>query len=786
MPATTAEVPATEILGKALDCDRENARALALDAELTATPSPTPLAKSYEKAWSIFAGENIAPLQEIVLAILLWAFVALALVWMLPYIARNHLAGRLGEKVTVARTVGVLLVSAGAVCGTAGVTWWGPAAFPVGLVLTAAGVWLWDFVRRSQLKLRVTVQGSEPDKAAANLRGIIADMGAAFPRGVEVPIGPDVTFLTDVDFTVVGAKDVTNALKAVLQAVKPYVPWELLINVVTDDRLAVVLSRNGEQVASEIVDRTSLRLDTASMKELAEPGAKKDDPVVVPALWTFPAALAVVRIAEIHRRPAGLGGATNWRSIAYHHIATTQLRPLHPTAERAILGRAVDLDPGNLAAALAFWNSSYRYDDEAGRLNEYRTLLLSILDMLPRGTESPLEPEAIQATRRSQGQTLIDDLGLLTRELKFSAGSRTSSPEIVDELLHIIDRVVRPESPARADWIRLLRRMLSDPAAVIAAVAAAHEDLSTEGLSEAIRVVSAKLGDDETACAGDIDCALTAVYPATPEPALQLRARYSLVATMVNLGYLGYGTYRDIRREYNGLWAQAEEFSAIDARLLELMRTMRPRVALLGKSVAQLAQLTDQKYPDLSPVVGGPYLHYLAACAAVPGPGRERNAEWVDIAVRHLGVADLDAQLKGNHPSDPQFARLRQKAKYRAKYATKIESDILAIEPFATWATVLRTAGLVGSAQIADAAPRDLQMLGISPPQAQWLITAAQLAESVRGRKKVRAWYVPITGFLLKRGICALGPSAQHLEGDLMKELAKLTSHPKSLATLWN
>ncbi len=89
--------------------------------------------------------------------------------------------------------------------------WWEVA---LAVVVTALGLFVWDYWRRHQLKLLVLVDGKDTDKAASNLQGIIADLGSANPRGMESPIGPDATFLKDVDLTSFGAGKWANAVKS--------------------------------------------------------------------------------------------------------------------------------------------------------------------------------------------------------------------------------------------------------------------------------------------------------------------------------------------------------------------------------------------------------------------------------------------------------------------------------------------------------------------------------------------------------------------------------------------
>lgn len=648
-PNTAACVLTTDdssLLSGAFTCDRENATTLALNATLkdaeTATAPTT---------WADFTAKNVAPWQDLVVAFLLWLVVSAALAQLLPLLTRNFLA----HAPPPVGAVGMLVVAAGAAVGTFGAvmhttwtawaeqnaTWalWAFAGIDAGVkangsgwcmvaggLISAVGLLLWDWRRRSTKKLLVTVDGEDTAKAVDNLRGIIADMGSANPRGVLMPVGPDATFLKDVDFTTFGVGGWANAVKSFVLAIKPHVPWNLAVSVVSDDRLAVTLRRNHAPIASEVIDRTWLKLDAGSLADLEKdaPASEKlpagEEPEKA-QLWPFPAALALCSMAEVSWHAPGLGGATNWRGMALQHLATSQLRRRR-TVSRVLLGRALDLDPHNHAASLAYWRAIYRDASSEEQLTRYRDLLKELVKKI----EERREPAILLRALYSLTATQIN----------------LSDPDAGDSQRRLADLVDR---------------------------------LTPSGVGRSWRAFTAELGFDRT-----------------------------------------HG-----------------------AR--ELALTMKPLVEDLAK-MADPAQLEDEG-------AGGPSRHYSQACVTRNEPLR---------AVPLLQLADVEPDLAAWRALDPQLESLHEDPAYREAFGKEVPTDLLGIEPFASYQNVLKPAGLTTATQFVDLGRPALQrQLDVPYWIAERMVRLAGFAVTLDERG-LGEWAVPLTDLLGKKNIESLKP----------------------------
>ncbi|MGV8907410.1 MAG: hypothetical protein ACOH1Y_00365 [Propionicimonas sp.] len=776
----------------ALSCDRENVKAVELNAAAT-----TSAAQDLQKKWAKLAERQILPLENLALAAMLWLAISLAILWLAPFVLRNTGLPEREDRPS-ARPLGIGLVLLGAISGTflaaqSGIT---PA---LGVMLTAIGLALWDNTRRGQLRLAVTVAGDEDAHSASNLRGIIADMGSALPRGVEVPVGPDVTALKDVDFTVFGAGNVVNALKVLLMLVKPYAPWELAINVVNDGRLAVVVRRNNEQFASEIIDRTSLGLDAQSLAQQTTGGAAgkptarskeenaKDADTSV-AMWPFAAALMLTQMAAKHQFD-GLGGATNSRSIALHHIATTQFR--HTPTEIGLLARSVDLDPGNTPAAIAFWNALYRESTDTDDLKHYVALLKGVptrLGVTESYSLGPANTDVVRETLTAAVELLDGGPAVL--------GPDDRGAELGLKLDALLDELGAPGEvttfTARA--MTGLRGTLDELRSYLVVPRAIEEIFDSEDLEPATGSVGAQLGalKDQLTRVGNLNTRLANANRVLPTPSrvadakeagLLLRAQYSLIATYINLAYLGHGTFAEVHDAWASL---SEELTVVlhdpGHRAHELAVTMRPRVDVAGQSIMKLTAL-DSAFADVQATGGGPQMHYAAACALIQwGPGSGSKGKILDsvarIAVRHLKIADLNPHLKAFRSKDPQLVALRTRTAYLDAFGEKVEDDLLAIEPFLTYARLLRSLGLNNAESIARTSPGYLVSLGMPAGVAARMIRASDLAVAVAGRG-LKEWQVPITDFLQQQNIWRVGPDVVPVFEELTKALQALASRPE-------
>lgn len=370
----------------ALACDRENL----LATELNDPPSPSRTA-TMKKIWESGVLDYFKPLGGLTLAFVSWIAVAYLLVKLTPTILRNR--GIRDHSRSSGRDGlygGVGLVLLGALIGTFGTALSKTNTFLVmGVTSSLVGVLVWDSWRRGQNKLAVIVEGEGTSTGSPDIRGIITDLANSGPRGIDMPVGLDEKILQELDFTFLGGASWTNALKSLLVQIKPYSPWQLRVDVVSKDRLVAVIQRNHEVQDQAFVDRIQLRLNQ-------DDGTGTTDAL---SLWPFAAAMAVTHIARAHGSDQSLAGATNWKSVAYYHLATSAVRDEDDSGSGhqtrlELLGRAVDLDPHNLLARYALWSTQYRHATDTTSLS--RSLLS--LEPLVKDSKSQRQPALYMRT----------------------------------------------------------------------------------------------------------------------------------------------------------------------------------------------------------------------------------------------------------------------------------------------------------------------------------------------------------------------------------------------------
>jgi hypothetical protein len=101
-------------------------------------------------------------------------------------------------------------------------------------------------------------------------------------------------------------------------------------------------------------------------------------------LRTAAAAFILLTLSKrYYHLKAGLSGATDWSSVAMQVIATDPACQLNAHDKRALLANAVAEDDGNMAAQLAFLNTSYRTTADQRENRLYAKKLSSLLKKVP-------------------------------------------------------------------------------------------------------------------------------------------------------------------------------------------------------------------------------------------------------------------------------------------------------------------------------------------------------------------------------------------------------------------
>lgn len=247
----------------------------------------------------------------------------------------------------------------------------------IGLVLAAAlaallGVFLttWWLATTLRVEIKVTHDDDQEKRAeAALVTALLYELGAQKPRGLEVPRGADVTALAGA-LTALPENAFGKAIRQVLETLFGTTPWVANIEGGTNGR-TVSLSRNGRPVGSVLIDGQIYGAMTPSTDQKGPPDPLAEAPL------RMASAFILFTLAEEHpSMKAGLAGATDWRSVGLHYIATTLLAAdAHTEKRKEILARALDLDSGNLAAQLAYRHATDRKSSDAQVLIKYREWL---------------------------------------------------------------------------------------------------------------------------------------------------------------------------------------------------------------------------------------------------------------------------------------------------------------------------------------------------------------------------------------------------------------------------
>ncbi len=243
-----------------------------------------------------------------------------------------------------------------------------------GVSAAALGVLLTGTVLATRLRLTVDVtsgsgsrSSSEDGAGGVHLVALLAELGAEPPRGLEAPTTTDVRALGGSALSELPQQAFAKAVLTVVQWLLGSVPWRVTVEETGPDHLAVVVTRNGRAAGSAVVDRARLLGSGTKSPKAAEAAAKID-------LHRAAAAVVLMTLSRHHPGFDGLCGATQWRSLAFYYIAQTDLEKT-PEHKTSLLARAVDLDPANDLAQLAFNHATARTDTTREDLGEYREWL---------------------------------------------------------------------------------------------------------------------------------------------------------------------------------------------------------------------------------------------------------------------------------------------------------------------------------------------------------------------------------------------------------------------------
>ncbi|MDT0214030.1 hypothetical protein Q9R29_09040 [Rothia sp. ARF10] len=269
--------------------------------------------------------------------------------------------------------------------------WRTPLWIALSLLTAAVGVWLAAWLLATRLRLDVVVKGEDGSLSTTGVGTVVAllsELGAERTRGIEVPRGADVTALEGA-FSTLPDNVVLRTLKGLLVSLGGVTPWTATIEGSAASR-SVSIRRNGQAVDSAVIDVAALVPAVTSTAESdsnagsTSPAASQaeatdgDSSTVEPdASLRLAAAFILTTMSTKHsaiRR--GLAGATRWESVGLQYIASADLtKPSDAARRRAVLAAALNRDPGNLSARLAYRHALDRESTDRKTLELYRDWL---------------------------------------------------------------------------------------------------------------------------------------------------------------------------------------------------------------------------------------------------------------------------------------------------------------------------------------------------------------------------------------------------------------------------
>ncbi|MFD1713441.1 hypothetical protein ACFSBZ_03050 [Amnibacterium flavum] len=404
-PSPTPSPTATPIV----DCEPERLAAIdALGGTYLAEDVPSP-ASSFAKDWNAVVAAFIVPivpallsLLGIVIALLVLARLA-ALLPRMPWLSTRTKVTRgvlgLGGLGLIA--VAAVVLATTFPLGELGLMIGFAVVGLIGSVL--AGTWL---AGRLALSIEVRQGDKSVREASARVIALLQEIGAAPPRGIEVPVGTDVTALQNALVTAPVTNPFVQIVRAVVAAIIGSTPWRVLVSI-EDEAASVIVTRNGRTIAAHEIHALSLL--PAGVKD---PGAAKSAPPavagegpekverpaeMVPFLSEAVAAVVLVTLSVEYDGFEGLAGATQWKSVARGYIATTAFRD-DPATARRLLGSALEVDPANLVADISLQYLLNRHAADPDDLVAYLAWLEHRIGglLLPAVGPRPGEPAPVE------------------------------------------------------------------------------------------------------------------------------------------------------------------------------------------------------------------------------------------------------------------------------------------------------------------------------------------------------------------------------------------------------
>jgi Domain of unknown function (DUF4332) len=308
------------------------------------------------------------------------------------------------------------------------------------LVVTGCLLSAWSLRSGNRVQFSVINNAGDTDKATcAFLAGRLNSLGAKPPRGFDLPQGTDVTSLTGV-LTLLPGGGMLSALASFLLARIQVTPWQAVVTVISQDQLLVTLHRNGRLMKTVLADRRSLFFSSPVSGQDPVPASAYVQAIDQYGMLTIAAAIILVSMAVADKRSplqAGLNGATRWESVAGQVLATEHGLGGNEGLGKALLDRAIDVDPSNLAARVARITIDGRRADDAESRKDFAIRISDIgaaRELTKHGYEA-LRLRVIYCSAAGWCNVFLDD-----RSVENWHSALRWTKRLADELHAVVDR----------------------------------------------------------------------------------------------------------------------------------------------------------------------------------------------------------------------------------------------------------------------------------------------------------------------------------------------------------
>ncbi|MBD5786536.1 hypothetical protein IF650_10110 [Cellulosimicrobium terreum] len=638
-----------------------------------------------------------------------------------------------------------------------------------GACLAALGVVLVGTYVATGLRIAVVpVGGTSSEVSTGRMLSFLRELAGEPPRGLEVPRGADVDVLAGGALSSLPDNPVLRTIAAAVSAALGSTPWRVFVEDAPADEttkvtasVTVTVTRNGRTAASAVIDRGALLASAAHRAEVAPRTGDATSTLAAADLHQAAAAVVVVTLARFHVGFDGLCGTTSWRALALHYLATTAARE-DDDAQRALLGRALDEDPGSWLVQLAYRHALERHSTDFTALHNYRRWLTLLLD---GDTESRYgrDADGAEHTLRQGGafetmrlRTLYTRSCLAINEhFARGRGIEDFSPGSVRDVVALVVELNTRHAPGSAtgpDAARLAQglRRAALPNRDLVAEAVRHSDavrsarrVLDDGSSARRSVRSQQAAVDEAVRAfRTLDRAIAT----TEADAAELRAllgsarhrtwvtssweaelRAGVVAGEAAARLAVAGWVRCTARVDRSVELLAAELDGAGASGGHVDRTVLEEAARELGALREITHALRLVVPLLEIDDAhelGPTAHYNRACfhASCTTPD-------LTLATEHLRLATAVPEHLAWSRDDPQLRRYREGGEYRLAFGRRPLETLLGLDVLTTARTLLERAGLVDEDLVPDDAQDLADQTGLTAPVAA---RAAAVARAVR------------------------------------------------------